>query len=91
VSAFGLLHPEAANVILTNSSPVNAPNVSAFLSSELPDFMVIQFCGMTNNSNEYLCNGNFLWSFEHGGQFSQAPATGSVYVQAITNSEGICQ
>jgi len=82
VSAFGLLHPEAANVILTNGFPADAPN-PASLFSELANFhnYPMNWYGETIQDDGASLMG-FRWSFETGGWFSQAPATNSVYVQA---------
>ena len=86
VSAFGLLHPEAANVILTNNFPSDAPSVTD-LFNELSVFhgYPIQWYDETIQTN--VSPMGFLWSFEQGGQFSQAPRSNSVYVQAFNDSQ----
>jgi len=80
VSAFGLLHPEAANVILTDGSPTDAPNPLA-LRDELAAFHGYPMNWYDETIQADLSAMGFLWSFERGGWFSQAPATNSVYVQ----------
>jgi pimeloyl-ACP methyl ester carboxylesterase len=82
VSAFGLLHPEAANVILTDGFPTYAPDVTSlfnelFVFHEYP----MNWYDETIQDDGASLMG-FRWSFETGGWFSQAPATNSVYVQA---------
>src|ERR1039457_4021414 len=84
VSAFGLLHPEAANVILTNGSPTDAPNPLG-LYNELQAFHGYPMNWYDETIQTDVSAMGFLWSFERGGWFSQAPAKSSVYVQA--NSE----
>ena len=81
VSTFGLLHPEAANVILTNGFPADAPN-PASLFSELAAFHNYPMNWYDETIQTDASVMGFLWSFERGGWFSQAPATNSVYVQA---------
>jgi pimeloyl-ACP methyl ester carboxylesterase len=84
VSAFGLLHPEAANVILTKGSPTDAPNPLG-LYNELQAFHGYPMNWYDETIQTDVSAMGFLWSFERGGWFSQAPATNSVYVQ--TGSE----
>ena len=84
VSAFGLLHPEAANVILTKGSPTDAPNPLG-LRDELAAFHGYPMNWYDETIQTDVSALGFLWSFERGGWFSQAPATNSVYVQ--TGSE----
>jgi very-short-patch-repair endonuclease/pimeloyl-ACP methyl ester carboxylesterase len=87
VSAFGLLHPEAANVILTDGFPTFAPDLTT-LFNELEAFHNYP----TNWYDETIQNTGasamgFQWSFEEGGLFSQAPATNSVFEQASSGSQ----
>ena len=84
VSAFGLLHPEAANVILTDGSPTDAPNPLG-LYNELQAFHGYPMNWYDETIQTDVSAMGFLWSFERGGWFSQAPKTNSVYVQ--TGSE----
>jgi pimeloyl-ACP methyl ester carboxylesterase len=84
VSAFGLLHPEVANVILTKGSPTDAPNPLG-LYNELQAFHGYPMNWYDETIQTDVSAMGFLWSFERGGWFSQAPATNSVYVQ--TSSE----
>ena len=81
VAAFGLLHPEAANVILTNHFPANAPTVSGWIDA-LTAFHGYPMPWYDRTIQSDVSPLGFLWSFERGGQFSQAPPTNSVYVQA---------
>jgi len=81
VAAFGLLHPEAANVILTNNFPANAPTVSDWFDA-LTTFHGYPMPWYDETIQTDVSAMGFLWSFERGGWFSQAPATNSVYVQA---------
>jgi len=87
VSAFGLLHAEAANVILTNGFPVDAKNVTE-LFNELTAFhgYPVDWYNETIQHDGASLMG-FRWSFEQGGWFSQAPSAGSVYVQAFNTSQ----
>lgn len=80
VSAFGLLHPESVNVILTNGFPTDAANLTA-LVSELAAFHGYPINWYDETIQTDISTMGFLWSFERGGWFSQAPGAGSVYVQ----------
>jgi len=86
VAAFGLLHPEAANVILTNGSPTDAPDVFSFFGA-LKSFhgYPIDWYDETVQNDGASVMG-FRWSFEEGGWFTNAPPTNSVYVQADNGS-----
>jgi len=80
VSAFGLLHPEAANVILTHGFPSGAPDFSSWLGS------VYAFHGYPCQWYDHSVQTDASsmgsrWSFERGGYFSQAPATNTVFIQ----------
>jgi hypothetical protein len=87
VSAFGLLQPGAANVILTNGFPAAAPNPETWLFHKLPDFHDYPKPWYEETiQNDGASVMGFRWSFEEGGWFSQAPGAGSVYVQAFNSS-----
>jgi len=86
VSAFGLLKTNAANVILTDGFPTNAPDLIHWFK-QLGSFHGYP-CSWYSNTiqNEDISKMGFRWSFEQGGLFSQAPTNGSVYVQFNDNS-----
>ena len=86
VAAVGLLHREAANVILTNTFPANAPSPESWIL-KLADFHSYPIDWYDETIRTDVSAMGFLWSFERGGWFSQAPATNSVYLQAKTSSE----
>jgi pimeloyl-ACP methyl ester carboxylesterase len=87
ISAFGLLRPEAVNVILTNGFPMNAPD-PATLFNELTAFHAYPMNWYDETiQNDGASVMGFRWSFEEGGWFSQAPATNSVYIEAFNDSE----
>jgi pimeloyl-ACP methyl ester carboxylesterase len=83
VAAFGLLHTNAANVILTNNFPANAPTLSGWFGA-LTTFHGYPMPWYDETIQTDVSALGFLWSFERGGWFSQAPATNSVYVQATS-------
>jgi len=86
VSAFGLLKTNAANVILTDGFPTNAPDLIHWFY-QLGSFHRYP-CSWYSNTiqNEDISEMGFKWSFEQAGLFSQAPTNGSVYVQFNNNS-----
>ena len=85
VSAFGLLKTNAANVILTDGFPTNAPNLINWFE-QLGSFHGYP-CSWHSNTiqNEDISKMGFKWSYEQGGLFSQAPTNGSVYLQFNDN------
>jgi len=87
ISAFGLLHPEAANVILTDGFPTTASDTTA-LYDELLAFhhYPMNWYDETIQNNGASIMG-FRWSFEDGGWFNQAPAANSVYFQSDSSSQ----
>jgi hypothetical protein len=85
VSAVGLLQPSAANVILTNGFPANAPNPESWFY-EFGAFHTYPITWYEETIQTDASAMGFLWSFERGGWFSQAPSAGSVYLQAFNNS-----
>ena len=86
VSAVGLLQPAAANVILTNGFPANAPGPKSWFI-EFGDFHFYPIPWYEETIQTDASAMGFLWSFERGGWFSQAPSAGSVYVQAFNDSQ----
>jgi len=81
VSAFGLLHTNAVNVILTNNYPANAPTVSGWFDA-LTTFHGYPIPWYNETIQTNISALGFLWSFERGGLFSQAPKIGTAYLQA---------
>jgi len=86
VSAVGLLQPGAANVILTNEFPVTAPDPVSWFK-EFASFHGYPLPWYEETIESDVSAMGFLWSFERGGLFSQAPSEGSVYVQTFNNSQ----
>lgn len=85
ISAFGLLHSKAVNVILTNGFPANAPNPIAW-GNALKQFHSYPHHWYKETIITDISAMGHRWSFERGG-FSGAPAARTVYVQANTGSE----
>ena len=88
VSAFGLLHTNAANAILTNGFPTDAPDLKSWLIKLVAfhnyPFQWYEETIQTSNSPM-----GFTWSFlwQVGDPaFANAPSNGSVYVQAFKSS-----
>jgi hypothetical protein len=81
VSAVGILQTNAANVILINGFPNNAPDPETWFY----DFAAFHGYPVSWYENTILEDGaslmGFRWSFETGGWFSQAPTNGSVFLQ----------
>jgi hypothetical protein len=90
VSAFGLPHQEAANVILTNGLPTSAPDPVSLLK-KIGSFhgYPIQWYEETIQSADWTMGfvWPYLWSLGSRA-FANAPGAGSVYVQAFNGSEG---
>ena len=80
VSAVGLLHSDAANVILTKGLPGYEPNVSAWTDA-IKAFHSYprEWYSLTVPLTSAALMGN-QWSFEQSG-FAAAPATNSVFLQ----------
>ena len=94
ISACGLLHPEAANAILTYNYPFSFPNID-FLKSEFFDFhnYSYTFYDDTIEPGIYNTGGQsnatymgFICSFEGGG-FNGRPATNTVFYQGTDGLE----
>jgi uncharacterized repeat protein (TIGR03803 family) len=81
VSAVGLLQSAAANVILTNGFPASAPDPYHWFL-ELGSFHGYPMSWYEETIETDVSKMGFLWSFERGGSFSQAPSVGSVYLQS---------
>jgi hypothetical protein len=81
VSAVGILQSNAANVILINGFPNNAPDPETWFY----DFAAFHGYPVSWYEDTILEDGaslmGFRWSFETGGWFSQAPTNGSVFLQ----------
>lgn len=80
ISAFGLLHPEAVNVILTNGFPASAPDPTT-LYNEVRAFHGYPYGWYDATIQTDVSAMGFRWSFERGG-FTGAPATNTFYIQA---------
>jgi pimeloyl-ACP methyl ester carboxylesterase len=85
VSAFGVLHPEAANVILTNGFPATAPDPT-MLYNEVLTFHDYPYQWYDETIQTDVSTFGFRCSFERGG-FAGAPATDTVYIQAFNGSQ----
>jgi pimeloyl-ACP methyl ester carboxylesterase len=79
VSAVGLLHTNAVNVILTNGLPTDAPNFDEWWDA-LVAFHGYPYLWYDNTVVSDTSAMGFRWSFEEGG-FSGAP-TNSVFIQS---------
>jgi hypothetical protein len=86
ISAFGLLQPGAANLILTNGLPTDAPDLPSWWDA-LAAFHSYPIGWYKQTIQTDIAPMGFRWSFERGGWFAQAPAANSVYVQAFVNSQ----
>jgi hypothetical protein len=80
VSEVGLLHANAANVILSTGSPASSPNPFQwfFDLGAFHGYPMTWYSGSIVDPSQSLMG--FEWSFEEGG-FAQAPPLGSVYWQ----------
>jgi len=85
VSAVGLLQNRAANVILTNGFPANASDPFSWFK-EFGAFHAYPIPWYEETIRTDASKMGFLWSFERGGWFSDAPTAGTVYVQAFENT-----
>src|ERR1035437_1271816 len=85
VAAFGLLHPEAANVILTNNFPTDEPNGFSTWRNDLTAFhgYPMDWYGETIQTVNSAMGFEwpYLWSLGDIA-FTDAPKAGSVYIQA---------
>ena len=86
IAAVGLLQSGAANIILTNEFPANAPDPLSWFG-EFATFHGYPQQWYNETIETDVSALGFLWSFERGGFFSQAPSVSSVYVQAFNNSQ----
>jgi pimeloyl-ACP methyl ester carboxylesterase len=80
ISAVGLLHPDAANVIFTSNLPGYEPDISAWWAAVTAFH---QYPYGWYDLTVPVCSAGLMgdqWSFEQSG-FGSAPATGSVFVQ----------
>ena len=83
VSAFGLLHPEAANVILKYGQPTTAPSFSQLFNEfgafhAYPISWYKQTVQTDNSAMGFVWP--FLWSVDDSA-FANRPSAGSLYVQ----------
>jgi hypothetical protein len=88
VSEVGLLHSNAANLILTANSPANAPNPLSWILDVggfhgYPTSWYEPTIQTDNSEMGYVWS--FLWSFNNPA-FANAPTNGSVYLQADDSS-----
>jgi hypothetical protein len=89
VSAFGLLLPNAANVILTNGFPTDAPDPLSWFYElgsfhEYPAQWYEETIQTDNSAMGFIWS--LLWSIGDPA-FANAPTAGSVYLQAFENSQ----
>jgi hypothetical protein len=85
ITAFGLLHPDAHNVILTNGFPASAASLSG-LKSQLTDFHGYPCAWYAET---VITDGSAMghrWSFERNG-FAGAPSTNTVFLQSFNGSQ----
>jgi pimeloyl-ACP methyl ester carboxylesterase len=81
ITAFGLPHPEAVNVILTNGIPARGLDLSDLRNAVYAfHFYPTNWYNETVNDSGASTLG-WRWSYEQGGWFNQAPATNTVYMQ----------
>src|SRR5258708_22399117 len=66
VAAVGMLHSEAANVILTNKFPSEAPSPESWIG-KLAKFHGYPIVWYEETIQTNVSAIGFLWSFEHGG------------------------
>ena len=84
ITAFGLLHPDAHNVILTNGFPANAASLSD-LKSQLTDFHGYPCAWYAETVITDISAMGHRWSFERNG-FAGAPSTNTVFLQSFNGS-----
>ena len=86
ITAFGFLHRDTVNVILTNKFPTTTRWWAPIWQAELTAFHGYP-CDWYAATVEWepstpdLSAMGWRWSFEQGGHFDQAPATNTVYFQ----------
>ena len=80
ISAFGLLHSGAVNVVLTNGFPDTAHNPTT-LYNEVVAFHGYPHVWYDETIQTDVSTLGFRWSFERSG-FNGAPATNSYYIQS---------
>jgi hypothetical protein len=89
VSEVGLLHTNAANVILTAGSPANAPDPVSWLLVEIGSFHEYPVSWYEPTIQTWNSAMGFVWSdlwSLNDPAFADAPTNGSVYFQADDNS-----
>jgi pimeloyl-ACP methyl ester carboxylesterase len=84
ITAFGLLHPNAHNVILTNGFPGNAANLPA-LKDQLTTFHRYPCVWYAATVSSDVSAMGHRWSFERDG-FDGAPSTNTVFLQSFDGS-----
>jgi len=86
ISAFGLPHPEAANVILTDGAIFNASDLNNFISgiTAFHGYPCLWYDDSVSNSSGSLMG--YRWSFEQNG-LTPPPATDTMFVQTPGSSE----
>jgi hypothetical protein len=86
ITAFGLLHPNAANIILTNLYPTPT-DLYDLLTIELPDFHAYPMSWYDDSiANPFGSSMGFRWSFEENN-LTPPPATNTYFIQAFSGSD----
>ncbi|MCX6929087.1 MAG: peptidoglycan DD-metalloendopeptidase family protein, partial [Verrucomicrobia bacterium] len=88
VSAFGVFHENAANVLLTNGLPTSAPDVGALVDA-INEFHGYPCRWYANSISDPLGSSalmGFRWSFEQNNLVT-VPAVKTAFVQASNGSE----
>ncbi|MEI7938921.1 MAG: peptidoglycan DD-metalloendopeptidase family protein [Verrucomicrobiota bacterium] len=88
VSAFGVFHENAANVLLTNGLPTSAPDFGALVDA-ITEFHGYPYRWYTNSIGDPAGNSalmGFRWSFEQNS-LAPVPAVRTAFVQASSGSE----
>jgi pimeloyl-ACP methyl ester carboxylesterase len=84
ITAFGLLHPEAHNVILTNGFPTKAANLVS-LRDQMVDFHSYPCAWYAETIISDISAMGHRWSFERNG-FAEAPLTNTVFLQSFNTT-----
>ncbi len=85
VAAFGLLHSEAVNVILTNDFPASASDFASW-GNALVQFHAYPYQWYEETISTDISAMGHRWSFERVG-FAGAPAVSTVFIQADSGLE----
>jgi pimeloyl-ACP methyl ester carboxylesterase len=86
ITAFGLLHPEAANIILTNLYPAPTDFVNV-LFDELLNFHAYPMDWYNDSiSDPFGSSMGFRWSFEENS-LAPPPATNTYFIQTFNGSD----